>query len=229
MASASATTCPHGLLWSGDQRVSAHLTLNMEAQLDEIERIRAAVNILSQAERWPPELLFQIELVLEEVGTNIIKVRSGRREGDGHRYHPDLRPQVSHPGNRRQRQAVQSICRCATAGPRLDGPRTSDRRARRLSRAGVDGRGQLPARGRQEQGDPRQAQVVVTRSRYVPCAPPFGSRPGARPRRAGTRAFERTTRASTVFPDTLFSPLLADRTLGRDAGRDPGENCGLAL
>ena len=53
----------------------------MEAQLDEIERIRAAVNILSQAEGWAPELLFQIELVLEEVGTNIIKYgKDGERE-----------------------------------------------------------------------------------------------------------------------------------------------------
>ena len=30
-------------------------------------------------------------------------------------------------------------------------------------------------------------------------------------------------RASTVFPDTLFGPLLADRAPGRDAGRDRGE------
>ena len=36
-------------------------------------------------------------------------------------------------------------------------------------------------------------------------------------------------RASTVYPDTLFGPLLADRTPGRDAGRDHGEKCGLAL
>ena len=57
-------------------------------------------------------------------------------------------------------------------------------------------------------------------------APPFGSRPGARPRRASTRA-EHTMRASTVVPATLFGPLLADRTPGRDAGRDRGENCGL--
>ena len=35
------------------------------------------------------------------------------------------------------------------------------------------------------------------------------------------------SRASTVFPDTLFGPLLADRTV-RDAGRDRGEKCGLA-
>ena len=53
--------------------MSANLTLNMEAQLNEIERIQAAVTILSQAENWPPELLYQIELVLEEIGTNIIK------------------------------------------------------------------------------------------------------------------------------------------------------------
>ena len=61
--------------------MSANLTLNMEAHLDEIERIRAAVNILSQAESWEPELLFQIELVLEEIGTNIIKYgQEGERE-----------------------------------------------------------------------------------------------------------------------------------------------------
>ena len=34
-------------------------------------------------------------------------------------------------------------------------------------------------------------------------------------------------RASTVFPDTLFGPLLADRTPERDAGRDLDEKCGL--
>ena len=61
--------------------MSTNLTLNMEAQLDEIERIRAAVNILARAEGWAPELLFQIELVLEEVGTNIIKYgQDGKRE-----------------------------------------------------------------------------------------------------------------------------------------------------
>jgi len=61
--------------------VSANLTLNMEAQLNEIERIQAAVTILSQAENWPPELLYQIELVLEEIGTNIIKYgQDGEKE-----------------------------------------------------------------------------------------------------------------------------------------------------
>ena len=53
--------------------MNANLTLNMEARLDEIERIHAAVDILAEAEGWPPELLFQIKLVLEEMGTNIVK------------------------------------------------------------------------------------------------------------------------------------------------------------
>ena len=61
--------------------MAANLTLNMEAQLNEIERIQAAVSILSKAENWPPELLYQIELVLEEIGTNIIKYgQDGERE-----------------------------------------------------------------------------------------------------------------------------------------------------
>ena len=53
--------------------MSANLILNMEARLDEIERIHAAVEILGGAEGWPPDLLFQIKLVLEEMGTNIVK------------------------------------------------------------------------------------------------------------------------------------------------------------
>ena len=53
--------------------MSANLTLNMRAELDEIERIHAAVDLLAQAEAWPEDLLFQIKLVLEEIGTNIVK------------------------------------------------------------------------------------------------------------------------------------------------------------
>jgi anti-sigma regulatory factor (Ser/Thr protein kinase) len=53
--------------------VNANLILSMEARLDEIERIHAAVEILANAEGWEPDLLFQIKLVLEEIGTNIVK------------------------------------------------------------------------------------------------------------------------------------------------------------
>ena len=60
--------------------MSANLTLNMQAQLDEIERIHAAVEILAEAEEWPPGLVFQIKLVLEEIGTNIVKYGYERDE-----------------------------------------------------------------------------------------------------------------------------------------------------
>ena len=53
-------------------------------------------------------------------------------------------------------------------------------------------------------------------------------RPDSVALRVAPRRPPATSRASTVFPDTLFGPLLADRTPGRDAGRDPGEKCGLA-
>ena len=53
--------------------MAANLTLNMEARLDDLERIHATVDALAEAEDWAPELLFQIRLVLEEVGTNIMK------------------------------------------------------------------------------------------------------------------------------------------------------------
>ena len=81
--------------------MSANLTLNMEAQLNEIERIQAAVTILSQAENWPPELLYQIELVLEEIGTNIIKYgQDGERETDIDITLTSDRESLTH-GNRR--------------------------------------------------------------------------------------------------------------------------------
>ena len=63
--------------------MDANLTLNLEARLDEIERIHAAVDILAEAEGWEPALLFQIKLVLEEIGTNIVKYgyeQEGKRD-----------------------------------------------------------------------------------------------------------------------------------------------------
>ena len=48
-------------------------------------------------------------------------------------------------------------------------------------------------------------------------------RPESAALRVAPRRPPAASRASTVFPDTLFGPLLADRTPGRDAGRDHGE------
>ena len=52
-------------------------------------------------------------------------------------------------------------------------------------------------------------------------------RPDSAALRVAPRRPPAASRASTVVPATLFGPLLADRTPGRDAGRDPGEKCGL--
>ena len=52
-------------------------------------------------------------------------------------------------------------------------------------------------------------------------------RPESAALRVAPRRPPAASRASTVVPATLFGPLLADRTPGRDAGRDRGENCGL--
>ena len=60
--------------------MGANLTLNMEARLDEIDRIHAAVEILAAAEGWEPDLVFQIKLVVEEIGTNIVSTDTMTRE-----------------------------------------------------------------------------------------------------------------------------------------------------
>ena len=52
-------------------------------------------------------------------------------------------------------------------------------------------------------------------------------RPESAALRVAPRRPPASSRASTVVPATLFGPLLADRTPGRDAGRDRGEKSGL--
>ena len=52
-------------------------------------------------------------------------------------------------------------------------------------------------------------------------------RPESAALRVASRRPPAASRASTVVPATLFGPLLADRTPGRDAGRDRGEKSGL--
>ena len=52
-------------------------------------------------------------------------------------------------------------------------------------------------------------------------------RPESAALRVASRRPPAALRASTVVPATLFGPLLADRTPGRDAGRDRGEKSGL--
>ena len=52
--------------------MSSRLCLKLETRLDELERLAAAVEDLGQRSNWPPDLIFQVNLVLEEIGINIM-------------------------------------------------------------------------------------------------------------------------------------------------------------
>ena len=59
--------------------MSAKVSLMIEASPDALERINEAVESLSSQEEWPPDLLFTANLVIEELGLNVIN----------HAYHGD--------------------------------------------------------------------------------------------------------------------------------------------
>ncbi len=68
--------------------MSATLSLRIETRRDELRRLDAAVEDLAQAEGWPPDLVFQIKLVLEELGINI--VNHGHDDGRSHEIEIEL-------------------------------------------------------------------------------------------------------------------------------------------
>ena len=47
-------------------------SFSVESRPEELEAIFAAVEEISDKEEWPPDMLFRIKLVLEEMGLNII-------------------------------------------------------------------------------------------------------------------------------------------------------------
>ena len=52
--------------------MSSRLCLKLETRLDELERLTVAVEDLGQRNNWPSDFIFQVNLVLEEIGINII-------------------------------------------------------------------------------------------------------------------------------------------------------------
>ena len=88
----------------------------------------------------------------------------------------------------------------------------------RLSRHGHGLRGALRPTGQER----RAARCGASGKRCDAHCRPEGAALRVAPRRPPA-----SSRASTVVPATLFGPLLADRTPGRDAGRDRGEKSGL--
>ena len=57
--------------------MSAKVSLNIESSPDALNRIVDAIESISLQEEWPPELLFTMNLVLEELGINIIRYAYG--------------------------------------------------------------------------------------------------------------------------------------------------------
>ena len=59
--------------------MSEQLKLKLETNPSELERISAAVEDIGQRENWPPQFVFRVNLVLEELGLNIMNY--GHDEG----------------------------------------------------------------------------------------------------------------------------------------------------
>ncbi len=53
--------------------MSARWTAQFRLSLDELSRVSAQVAAFGQQEAWAPDLLFQVQLAIEEVGTNIVE------------------------------------------------------------------------------------------------------------------------------------------------------------
>ena len=52
--------------------MSARLSLKVKTQADELGRITAAVEDFGEQQDWPPDLVFRVNLALEELGMNIM-------------------------------------------------------------------------------------------------------------------------------------------------------------
>jgi serine/threonine-protein kinase RsbW len=53
--------------------VSASVSLKIGSDLAQLEQVTAAVEEIGRLEDWPPKLVFEVTLVLDELGVNIVK------------------------------------------------------------------------------------------------------------------------------------------------------------
>ena len=52
--------------------MSTKATLKIAPSLDQLERISAVVEDLGEQDNWPPDLIFKVNLVLDELSVNIV-------------------------------------------------------------------------------------------------------------------------------------------------------------
>ena len=62
--------------------MSAKLSLKMGFEVADLPRIQAAIGEFSREQDWPPDIEFQVDLVLEELVLNVVNHGSGGREGE---------------------------------------------------------------------------------------------------------------------------------------------------
>ena len=62
--------------------MSAKISLNIEASPEALDHIADALESISRQEEWPPDLLFTANLVIEELGLNIINHAYGGESGE---------------------------------------------------------------------------------------------------------------------------------------------------
>lgn len=62
--------------------MSSKVSLNIEVSPDALDRINEAIESISRKEDWPPDLLFTVNLVIEELGLNIINHAYGGDSGE---------------------------------------------------------------------------------------------------------------------------------------------------
>ena len=58
---------------NGEDSLSTKLSFNIENHPEQLERIASAIEQIGHQDNWPAELVYRVNLVLEEVGLNVIK------------------------------------------------------------------------------------------------------------------------------------------------------------
>ncbi len=57
------------------------ISLKVKNEVEELDRIFTSVEGLAEQEDWPPALTFKVNLILEEMGLNVIKYGFGPSDG----------------------------------------------------------------------------------------------------------------------------------------------------
>ena len=68
--------------------MAAHTKLRLRTVLEELQKIEPAVDELSQAEEWAPDLEFKVKLLLDELCTNVINY--AHDDGEVHEFSVEL-------------------------------------------------------------------------------------------------------------------------------------------